>query len=55
MAQTALRGNPVNTSGDLPSAGSAAPDFALNDLDGKKVSLSDYRGKVVLLAFWGYG
>lgn len=35
--------------------GSKAPDFTLEDLDGNKVSLSDYRGKVVLLAFWGYG
>jgi hypothetical protein len=35
--------------------GSPAPDFTLEDLEGKKVSLSDLRGKTVLLAFWGYG
>ena len=29
-----------------------APAFALYDLKGKKVSLSDYRGKVVVLDFW---
>ncbi|MBT3788257.1 MAG: redoxin domain-containing protein [Alphaproteobacteria bacterium] len=29
-----------------------APDFALPDLDGKLHSLSDYRGKKVLLATW---
>jgi thiol-disulfide isomerase/thioredoxin len=29
-----------------------APDFALKDLDDKDVSLSQYRGKVVLLNFW---
>ena len=30
-----------------------AKDFALKDLDGKTQRLSDYRGKVVLLNFWG--
>ena len=29
-----------------------AADFALKDVDGKTVRLSDYRGKVVLLDFW---
>lgn len=29
-----------------------AADFALRDIDGKVVRLSDYRGKVVLLDFW---
>ena len=29
-----------------------APDFTVTDLQGKKLSLSDYRGKVVLLDFW---
>jgi thiol-disulfide isomerase/thioredoxin len=29
-----------------------APDFTLQDIDGKKFSLKGYRGKVVLLNFW---
>lgn len=30
-----------------------APNFTLKDLDGKDVSLSDFRGKWVILDFWG--
>jgi len=29
-----------------------APDFTLKDLNGNKVTLSNYRGKVVILNFW---
>lgn len=29
-----------------------APNFELLDLEGKKVSLSDYKGKIVVLDFW---
>ncbi len=29
-----------------------APDFALKDINGNTVHLSDYRGKVVVLNFW---
>jgi peroxiredoxin len=32
--------------------GIQAPDFELASLDGRKVKLSDYRGKAVLLNFW---
>ncbi|MDQ7082775.1 MAG: TlpA disulfide reductase family protein [Aquificota bacterium] len=32
--------------------GKEAPDFRLKDLSGKEVSLSDFRGKVVLVNFW---
>lgn len=29
-----------------------APDFTLNDINGKEVKLSDYKGKIVILNFW---
>lgn len=32
--------------------GKPAPDFSLSDISGKKVALSDYKGKVVLINFW---
>lgn len=34
------------------ASGPAAPDFTLADAHGKKVSLSEFRGKVVVLNFW---
>lgn len=37
---------------DLLAVGTVAPSFTLNDLDGKSVSLSDFRGKQVVLHFW---
>jgi hypothetical protein len=33
--------------------GKKAPDIAGADFDGKQFKLSDYRGKVILLDFWG--
>jgi len=35
------------------SIGKVAPDIAGEDLDGEEFKLSDYRGKVVVLDFWG--
>lgn len=32
--------------------GNLAPDFELNDLKGKKVKLSDFKGKNIILNFW---
>ena len=34
--------------------GKVAPDIAAADTEGKELKLSDYRGKVVLLVFWGH-
>ncbi len=42
---------PANFASVVP-VGTQAPDFTLTDLDGQKVSLSDYRGrKHVVLEF----
>jgi peroxiredoxin len=38
--------------GIAPQIGYTAPEFTLKDLDGKNVSLSDFKGRVVLLNFW---
>lgn len=37
---------------DAPAGGEPAPDLTLKDLNGNDVSLSSYRGKVVLVNFW---
>jgi outer membrane lipoprotein-sorting protein len=42
-------------SGALIAVGEDAPDFEATDLEGKKVKLSDYKGKTVILNFWFYG
>jgi thiol peroxidase len=49
MAQITLRGNPINTVGELPAVGSAAPGFTLTGTDLGPVSSADFRGKPVLL------
>ena len=35
------------------TTGAAAPDFSLSDIDGNDVTLSELKGKTVLLDFWG--
>ena len=40
------------TSDNVDNDVTMAPDFTLKDLDGNEVSLSDYKGKIVVLNFW---
>jgi len=49
MAQITLKGNSVNTCGELPAVGSDAPDFCLTTTDLADVSLKEYAGKKVVL------
>ena len=37
---------------DAHAAGEQAPEFTLRDINNKSVSLSDFKGKVVLVNFW---
>jgi hypothetical protein len=45
---------PVAKASGPPRMNADAPEIAGKDLDGKAFKLSDYRGKVVLLDFWGH-
>jgi peroxiredoxin len=38
--------------GAAPKEGEVAPDFNLRDVNGKVVSLSDFRGQTIVLNFW---
>ncbi len=49
MAQTALKGNPVNLAGSLPAVGAPAPDFKLVAADLSDKTLADFAGKKVLM------
>ena len=49
MAQITLRGNAINTAGDLPAVGSPAPGFSLTGSDLAPVSKDQFGGKPVLL------
>lgn len=49
MATITLKGNPVNTIGDLPKIGTLAPDVELTKTDLSKVKISDFRGKKLIL------
>ncbi len=53
MKQSATPGStPVTAPNVGYEIGNTAPDFTLKTLEGKTVSLSDYRGKPVYINFW---
>src|SRR5437868_501541 len=49
MAQIKLKGNPINTIGNLPPVGSTAPDFILTKSDLSEISMKDLKGKKIIL------
>lgn len=49
MAKITLKGNPINTAGELPQVGTKAPNFKLVKTDLSEASLSDFAGKKVVL------
>ncbi|WAJ72376.1 thiol peroxidase [Catenovulum adriaticum] len=49
MATVTLKGNAIQTCGELPAVGSKAPDFTLVKPDLSEVSLDDYSGKKLVL------
>ena len=50
----AKAGLPRARSAPGPQVNEPAPDIVGEDVDGKEFKLSDYRGKVVVLDFWGF-
>jgi len=49
MAKITLKGNAIQTAGNLPGVGTIAPNFKLTKTDLSDVSLSDFAGKKVIL------
>jgi len=50
MAKITLKGNPVNTIGNLPTKGTRAPEFTLVRSDLSSLSLSELKGKKIILS-----
>ncbi|HSW38437.1 MAG TPA: TlpA disulfide reductase family protein, partial [Acidobacteriota bacterium] len=44
--------HPSYHSGPLVQIGAVAPNFSLPDMNGREISLDQFRGKVVMLDFW---
>ena len=56
LASSARPQDAGNQKPDAPAQeGMPAPEFVVEALDGKRISLSDYRGRLVLLVFWSTG
>lgn len=51
MATTALRGNPVHTTGEPPAVGSPVPDFTVTGVDLTDISSTELSGRLVLNIF----
>jgi thiol peroxidase len=49
MAVTLFKGSTLNTVGEIPAAGSKAPDFVMTKKDMSDISLSSLKGKKVIL------
>ncbi|WP_159022940.1 thiol peroxidase [Formosa sp. L2A11] len=49
MATVTLKGNAINTSGELPKVGTKAPDFTLTTIELGSKSLKDFEGSKVIL------
>lgn len=49
MAKITLAGNPINTVGELPKIGETAQDFTLVASDLSEKTLSDFKGKRIVL------
>jgi thiol peroxidase len=49
MAQITLRGNPINTVGELPAVGSPAPAFTLTGINLSPITKDQFSGKPVVL------
>lgn len=49
MTTITLKGNPINTSGELPAIGSKAPDFMVTKTDLSEVALGEFAGKKIIL------
>ncbi len=52
LLATACSAALTSAAGAFPEVGAQAPDFTLETLHGETVSISDFRGQVVLVNFW---